>query len=171
MVEQAVTCFQCEKGGHKKWECMEKKETRRKEVVLRQEVWEKVKEHCRAKRLPLRGMVMSIKGWMTKCEVITLVECRRCDYKGTKIQENQGQSFLGKEQLYNMWCGGCKEAWNWREEEAKNDRAERMKCSVYGGKNVMTGKKIERNKKGEVFCPPCTMGKKVPWWNWGSKVE
>jgi len=32
-------------------------------------------------------------------------------------------------------------------------------------------KKVERNEKGEVFCPPCRTDKKVPWWNWRSKVE
>jgi len=25
--------------------------------------------------------------------------------------------------------------------------------------------------KGEIFCPPCRMGKKVPWWNWGKELE
>jgi len=39
---------------------------------------------------------------MTKWEVVTLVECRGCNYKGTKTQENWEQRFLSKEQLYNM---------------------------------------------------------------------
>ena len=30
---------------------------------------------------------------------------------------------------------------------------------------------MERNEKGEVFCPPCRMDKKTPWWNWEGKVE
>jgi len=30
---------------------------------------------------------------------------------------------------------------------------------------------VERNKKGEIFCPPCRTGKKTPWWNWGGEVE
>ena len=30
---------------------------------------------------------------------------------------------------------------------------------------------MERNEKGEVFCPPCRTGKKVPWWNWGGRLE
>ena len=53
---------------------------------------------------------MSMEGWMTRWEVVTLVECRRYDYKGMKTQENQGQGFLGKEQMCNMWCRRCKEA-------------------------------------------------------------
>ena len=35
----------------------------------------------------------------------------------------------------------------------------------------MTGGKVERNEKGEVFCLLCRTGKKVLWWNWGGKVE
>ena len=30
---------------------------------------------------------------------------RGCDYKRTKIEENQGQSFLEKKQLCNIWTG------------------------------------------------------------------
>ena len=70
-----------------------------------------------------------------------------------------------------MWCGSCKEAWNWREEEAKSGRAERVKCSACGGKDAVIGGEVERNEKGEVFCPPCRTGKKVPWWNWGGRLE
>jgi len=32
---------------------------------------------------------MSIKGWTTRWEVVTLVEYRGCGYKGTKTQENK----------------------------------------------------------------------------------
>ena len=88
VVEQVVKCFQCGKEGHKKWECMEKKEIRRQEVAPRQEVWEKVNKHCGAKKLPPRGAVMSMKGWMMQWEVVILVECRGYDYKGIKTQEN-----------------------------------------------------------------------------------
>jgi len=59
---------------------------------------------------------------MMRWEVVTFVECRGCEYKGTKTQENKGQSFLEKAQLCNMWCGSCKEAWNWREREAESGR-------------------------------------------------
>ena len=53
---------------------------------------------------------MSMKGWTTKWEVVTLVECQGCNYKRIKTQENTGQGFLNKEQLCNMWCERCKEA-------------------------------------------------------------
>ena len=35
----------------------------------------------------------------------------------------------------------------------------------------MVGEKVERNKKGEVFCLPYRTGKKTPWWNWGGKLK
>ena len=62
----------------------------------------KIKKYCGAKGLPPRGAVMSMEGWRMRWEVVTLVECRGCDYKGMKTQENRGQYFLSKEQLYNM---------------------------------------------------------------------
>ena len=112
-----------------------------------------------------------MEGWTTKWEVVTLMECRGCDYKGTKTQENQGQGFLSKEQLSNMWYGKCKEAWDWRDREVACGRGKRVKCGICSGKDVVTGGKVERNKKGEVFCLPYRAGKKVPWWNWRGRVE
>jgi len=31
--------------------------------------------------------------------------------------------------------------------------------------------RVEKNERGEIFCPPCRTGKKTPWWNWGGEVE
>jgi len=164
VVEDVVRCFGCGEKGHKKWECLRKRErSRKEEVAPRREVWEKVKKHSGAKGRPPRGAAICIEGWTTPREVVTFVECRGCDYKGTKMEENQGQGFLSKGQLCNMWCGSCKEAWNWREEEAKGGRAERLKCDACGGKDAVVGGEVERNEKGEVFCPPCRTGKKTPW--------
>jgi len=122
-----------------------------------------VKTHCEAKGLSPRGAVMSMEGWTTRWEVVTLMECRGCDYKRTKTRKNKGQGFLSKRQLCNIWYGNCKEAWNWREEEAERGKAERVECSVCGDKDAVVGGKVERNKKGEVFYLPCRTGKKVPW--------
>jgi len=37
-----------------------------------------------------------------------------------------------------------------------------VRCnSICGDKDVVTEGKVERNEKGEVFCPPCRTGKKV----------
>jgi len=163
VVREVVKCFGCGREGHKKWECPKK--NRKKEAVPPQAVWEKVKRHSRVKGLPLRGAAMCMEGWTTPREVVMFVECRECNYKGTKMEENQGQGFLSKGQLCNMWCGSYKEAWNWKEEEAKGGRAERVKYSICRGKDAVVGGGVERNEKGEVFCPPCRMGKKMPWWN------
>jgi len=172
VVEDVVRCFGCGEKGHKKWECPKKrKRSRKEEVALQREVWEKVKKHSGAKGQSPRGAAICMEGWTTPREVVTFVECRGCNYKGTKTEENQGQGFLSKGQLCNMWCGSCKEAWNWREEEAKGGRAERLKCDACGGKDAVVGGEVERNEKGEVFCPPCRTGKKTPWWNWGGEVE
>ena len=105
---------------------------------------------------------MSMEGWRMRWEVVTLVECRGCDYKGMKTQEDQGQGFLGKEQMCNMWYERYKEAWNWRDREAECRRAERVKCGTCRGKDVVTGGKVEKNEKGKVFYPPCRTEKKVP---------
>jgi len=61
--------------------------------------------------------------------------------------------------------------WNWRDREAECGRVKRVRCSTCGGKDVVTGGKVERNEKEKVFCLPYRTGKKVPWWNWGKKVE
>ena len=45
-----------------------------------------------------------------------------------------------------------------------------MKYSVCGGKNAVIWE-TEQNEKGEIFCPPYRIGKKVPWWNWGGRLE
>jgi len=165
-VREVVKCFGCEREGYKKWECPKKNErSRKEEVAPEQAVWEKVKRHSRVKGLSPREAVMCMEGWTTPREVVMFMEYRGCNYKGTKTEENQGQGFLNKGQLCNMWCGSCKEAWNWREEEAKGGRAERVKYGTCGGKDAVVGGEVERNEKGEVFCPPCRTGKKTLWWN------
>jgi len=78
-----------------------------------------------------------MEGWTMRWEVITLIECRGYDYKGTKTQENKEQGSLSKGQWYNMWCGRCKEAWNWRDREVENGRAERVKCSICEGRDAI----------------------------------
>jgi len=102
IIREEATCFGCRKKGHKKWECLQKKERRREEAALLRKVWGKIKKYCGAKELLPRKAVMSMEGWTMRWEVVTLVECRGYDYKGTKTQENQGQGFLGKEQMCNM---------------------------------------------------------------------
>jgi len=53
VVEDVVRCFGCGEEGHKKWECLRKKErSKNEEVASPREVWEKVKLHSGAKGLP-----------------------------------------------------------------------------------------------------------------------
>jgi len=169
--EVGVKCFACGKEGHKKWECPKKNErSEREEAAPPREVWEKVKLYSGAKGLPPRGARMSIEGWTTWREVVTFVECRGYNYKGTKTQENRGQGFLSKRQLLHMWCENCKEVKEWREREAQSGRVERVVCSACNVRDTVK-ERVERNKKGEIFCPPYRTGKKTPWWNWGGEVE
>ena len=171
IVKEAVKCFGCGKEGYKKWECpMKEERSKSKEAAPLREVWEKVKLHSHAKGLLPRGAKMSMEGWVTRGEVVTFVECRGCDYKGTKTQKNQGQGFLKKGQLLHMWCEGCREAKEWREREAQSGRAERVVCSACDVRDAVK-ERVERNEKGEIFCPPCRTGKKTLWWNWGGEVE
>jgi len=60
-----------------------------------------------------------------------------------------------------MWCERCKEVWNWRNREAESGRAEKLKCSMCGGRDAVIWK-VEWSEKGEIFCPPCRTGKKMP---------
>jgi len=106
-----------------------------------------------------------MEGWTTRWEMVTFVEYRGYDYKGTKMEENRGQSFLEKAQLCNMWYGSCKKAWNWRERKVESGRVERVKCSTCGDKDAVVGKKVKRNEKEEVFCLSCRTEKKTSWWN------
>ena len=43
-------------------------------------------------------------------------------------------------------------------------------CSVCDVRDAVK-EGVERNEKGEIFCPPCRTGKKTPWWNWGREAE
>jgi len=53
--------------------------------------------------------------------------------------------------------------WDWREGEAESGRAERVQCSACKGKDAVLGEKVDRNEKGEVFCPLYRTGSKVLW--------
>jgi len=57
-------------------------------VVPLRAVWEKVKRYSRAKRLPPKRAAICMEGWTTPREVVMFVECRGCDYKGMKTEEN-----------------------------------------------------------------------------------
>jgi len=61
--------------------------------------------------LPMeKGIVLEEREWKTKKEVVMFVECEGYEYKGTKTEENQGQEFISRKQLRNLWCRNCLEA-------------------------------------------------------------
>jgi len=102
-VREVVKCFGCGRERHKKWECPRKKErSKNEETAPPREVWEKVKKHSGVRGLSPRGAAMCMEGWTTPREVVTFMEYRGYNYKGTKTEENQEQGFLGKVQLCNI---------------------------------------------------------------------
>ena len=62
IVEGEVKYFGCGEKGHKKWECPNMKKRKQEEAAPLQKVWEKVKEHSRARGLPPRGAAMCMEG-------------------------------------------------------------------------------------------------------------
>jgi len=60
--------------------------------------------------MSLRSAVLEQRGWMTRWEVMTFVECRGCNYKDTKMHENWEQGFISGEHLRNVWYSSCLEA-------------------------------------------------------------
>jgi len=63
-----------------------------------------------------------------------------------------------------MWCKSCREAKEWKEREAQSERAKRVVCSACNVRDAVK-EGVEKNEKGEIFCPPCRTGRKTPWWN------
>jgi len=37
--------------------------------------------------MPLKGAALEERGWKTKREIITFVECGGCEYKGTRTED------------------------------------------------------------------------------------
>jgi len=60
--------------------------------------------------MPLRSTVLEQRGWITRWEVVTFVECGGYNYKDTKMHENQGQGFISGEHLRNIWYSSYLEA-------------------------------------------------------------
>jgi len=99
------------------------------------------------------------------------VECGEYDYKGKKMQENQGQGFISGEQLKNIWCSNCLRAWKWRNTERGVGRGTKVRCTKCGRKDTVVDKKIYKEEKREILCPECRIERKVPWKNWGVAVR
>jgi len=83
--------------------------------------------------------------------VVTFVECGGYEYKGTKIQENQGQGFVSGEQLKNIWCSQYLEAWKWRENSAKEKGAVKVKCTQCGQRDTVAG--VSKEDRERILYP------------------
>jgi len=86
------------------------------------------------------------------------VGCKGYKYKGTKIQENQGQSFVSGEQLKNIWYSQCLKVWRWRENSAKEKGAVRVKCTWCRQRDMVVEVSKENGKRN--LCLECKTGKK-----------
>jgi len=110
--------------------------------------------------MPPKGTALEERGWKTKEVIVTFVECRGCEYKDTRTEENREQGFISGKQLRNLWCGRYLEAWKWR----KDGGGYKVECVKCGRNNTIKKRKLEERK---ILCPECRIGKKKPWWNWG----
>ena len=163
--EKGVQYFRYWGMGYYKWKCPNrkvKKEKRRSEevvyVVNSQKVQQgkilvhflqkKVQEYSSTWSMPLRSAALEGKGWKMRWKVVMFVEYRECDYKDTKIEENQEQNFISREKLRNIQCKGCLEAWKWRNNEA-GSKVKYTKCRR---KNIIVEEKISEKKKRNIWC-------------------
>ena len=145
-VEKRVQYFRCWGVGHYKWEYpnikVEKKRRKSREVVyvvssqkVQQEerpahfLWKKTQKYCGERGMSPRGIALEKQEQKTRWEIVIFVESGGYKYKDTKIQENQGQSFVSGEQLKNIWYSQCLEVWRQRENSAKERRAVKVKCT------------------------------------------
>jgi len=121
-------------------------------------LWGKAQEYSSIWSIPLRSTALEQRGWTTRWEVVTFVECRGYSYKGTKTHKNWRQGFISGEHLRNMWCSSCLEAWRWRENMARERGAVNVKCSQCKRKDIV--KKILEKDRKRILCLECRTGKK-----------
>ena len=112
------------------------------EIRLVHSLQRKVQEHSSTWSMPLKDIALEQRGWETKKEIVTFVECRGCEYKSTKTEENQEQGFISGKQLRNLQCRNCLEAWKQRKDKG-GCKVECVKC---GRNNTIRGRKIEERK-------------------------
>ena len=74
-------------------------------------LWRKAQEYSGIWRMPLKSTALEQKGQITRQEVVIFVEYGGCNYKNTKIHENQRQEFISGEYLRNVQCSSCLEVW------------------------------------------------------------
>ena len=178
--EKEVQCFRYWGIGHYKQECpnikVEKERRRSKEVAYvvspqkaQQEekpvhsIQRKTQEYSSTWGMLLKSVVLEEKGWKIRQEVVTFIEFGGCDYKGTKTKENQGQNFISRGKLRNIWCKSCLEVWKWRNKETGS----KVKYTQCRRKDTIVEEKISKEERRNIWCLECRTERKQPWWNWG----
>jgi len=111
--------------------------------------------------MPPRSTVLEQRGWTTRWEVVTFVECGGYNYKGTKTHKNWEQGFISGKHLRNVWCSSCLEVWRWRENTVKEREVVNVKYSQCRRKDTVEGI-LEENRKRVLYLGYGT-GKKQPW--------
>ena len=178
--EKKVQCFRCWRIKHYKQQCsnikVEKERKGGQEVAcvvnpqkaqqvkkLVHFLWRKVQKYSSVQDMPLRSVALEERGWKTRQEVVTFVEYSGCNYKGTKTEENQGQDFVSREKLRNVWYENCLEVLKWRNKEAGS----RVKCTKCGRKDMIVKEEILEEGRRNIQYPEYRTGRKQLWQNWG----
>jgi len=92
--------MQC--GVEERVACVTRPQNAQQEKKLAHSLWRKAQEHSGMQGMPLKGTALEKRGWKTKKEIVTFVECGGYEYKGTKTEENQEQGFISGKQLKNL---------------------------------------------------------------------
>ena len=133
-------------------------------------IWEKVQEYYREWNMPLEGALLLERRQIIREVVAIYIDCGGCEGKRIQTYENQGQGFLLKKQVKNIWYSLYQEAQNWREGETKKREITRVKYIKYRKRDIIMRKVPEQEKK-EILCPEYRVGRKREWWNWEVAVQ
>ena len=114
--------------------------------------------------MPPRSAALQQRGWITRWEVVTFVECGGCNYKGTKMHENQRQGFISGKHLRNVQYSSCLEVQRYKENTVKERGTVNVKYSWYERKDTV--ERISEENRKRILCPEYRTRKKQLWQDW-----
>ena len=119
--------------------------------------------------MPLEGVLLLKREWITREMVAMYVDYR--GYKGKRIQihKNQRQGFLLERQVRNIWYSLYQEAQNWREREAKRKRMIRVECVKCGRRDTIV-RKVSEWERRKILRPEYRVERKKEQQNWEEVV-